>query len=430
MTPTRTVYRADHPGSYIRPLALRKARIDRAHGRISDDALREIEDRPILDVLKLQRAAGMDVYTDGEFRRKFFMSGPQSALEGAMDTAVPDYERYPRLRDVDPELLPEVTRPNMVAVGQLRLKRRITGDEVAFLKEHAPGPVQSHAPKSNYTGRPRRMVQAWSDRSLLSISRGGAAGARRIACRRSEGHGGGRRAICPGRRAGLHALMVPERRAQLRDPQEEFDRIVGQENALLARARGPGVTSGVHICLGTFFLGDPTPLGGGPPVEYDPEWTGKLFQALDADVFQVEYTGRAKEGALQALRDVPKGKVVALGMINIRDPELESQDELLRKLDEAARYFPLENLSLIANCGFAGNNAGAFMSEDQQRRKLELLVDPSTRCGVEADPVQTPNSYEKYRAKQEHVARRRATWEDWRGSAHDGSRASASRTPI
>ena len=78
---------------------------------------------------------------------------------------------------------------------------------------------------------------------------------------------------------GYTRFMVPERRAQLQD--------------------------------------DPTPLGGEPPVEYDPEWTAKLFQALDADVFQVEYTGRAKDGALHALRDVPKGKVVALGMINI-----------------------------------------------------------------------------------------------------------------
>jgi hypothetical protein len=79
--------------------------------------------------VNLQREVGMDVYKDREFRRKFFMSGPQAALEGAEDTVVPDYERYPRLRDVDPELLPEVTRPNMVVVGQLRLKRRITGDE-------------------------------------------------------------------------------------------------------------------------------------------------------------------------------------------------------------------------------------------------------------------------------------------------------------
>ena len=178
---------------------------------------------------------------------------------------------------------------------------------------------------------------------------------------------------------GYTRFMVPEQRAQMPDAQKAFERIVAMENALLDQARAPGVTSAVHICLGTFFLGEPGPLGGQVPVQYDPEWTGKLFSALDADVFQVEYTGRAQEGALQALRDVPKGKVVALGVINIRDPELESQDVLLRKVDEAARYVSVDSLALISNCGFAGNNAGAFMSEDQQRRKLELLVDTARK---------------------------------------------------
>jgi 5-methyltetrahydropteroyltriglutamate--homocysteine methyltransferase len=174
-------------------------------------------------------------------------------------------------------------------------------------------------------------------------------------------------------------FMVNEQRDQLADPQAEFDRIVAMENALLAEARGPGVTSAVHICLGTFFLGDPSPLGGQPPVMYDPEWTGKLFAALEADVFQIECTGRARAGALQALRDVPHGKVVALGVINIRDPRLESQADLLRIVEEAARYIPVENLALISNCGFAGNSAGAFLTEAQQRQKLELLVDTAQK---------------------------------------------------
>ena len=80
------------------------------------------------------------------------------------------------------------------------------------------------------------------------------------------------------------------------------------------------------------------------------------------------------DDALQALRDVPGDRVVALGVINVRDPELESQDDLLRTVDEASKYVPVDRLALIANCGYAGNNAGAFMSEEQQRAKMELLV--------------------------------------------------------
>jgi 5-methyltetrahydropteroyltriglutamate--homocysteine methyltransferase len=378
-TPERKIYRTDHPGSFIRPAGLRKARVDRAHGRISAETLSQIEDEAILRVLALQRDVGLDIHSDGEFRRKFFMTGPYAALEGVEDALSPDFERFPRLRDVDPQVLPEVTRPSIAVVGPLRLKRRITGDEVAFLKQHATGPFKVTLPspitlathgawfKPGVTDcfypSPEAVWQA-----LVELLAG------EVRALVNDG--------VPYIQIDAPAytrFMVGEQRAQMPNPQQEFDRIVAMENALLEQASAPGVTSAVHICLGTFFLGDPSPLGDQPPVQYDPDWTGKLFGALKADVFQVEYTGRAREGALQALRDVPKGKVVALGLINIRDPRLESQDELLRKIDEAARYFPVESLALISNCGFAGNNAGAFMSEEQQRRKLELLVDTARK---------------------------------------------------
>ncbi len=378
-TPTRAVYRADHPGSFIRPANLRTARVDRAQGRIDDAALRAIEDAAILEVLALQREVGLDVQSDGEFRRKFFMTGPYAALDGVEDTATPDFERFPRLREVDAELLPQVTRPSAVVVGPLRLKGRITGDEVAFLTQHATGPFKVTLPSPITLGT----HGAWfkpgvTDRFYASADAVWQALVEILAGEVQSLVDDGVPYIqvdAP----GYTRFMVSEQRAHMQNAQQEFDRIVAMENALLSRAKGPGVTSAVHICLGTFFLGDPTPLGGQPPVQYDPEWTGKLFAALDADVFQVEYTGRATEGALQALRDVPRGKVVALGVINIRDPQLESQDDLLRKVDEAARYFPVEHLALISNCGFAGNNAGAFMSEEQQRRKLELLVDTARK---------------------------------------------------
>ena len=188
-TPPRTVYRADHPGSFIRPAALRKARVDRAQGRISDEALRHIEDEAILDVLALQREVGLDIASDGEFRRKFFMTGPYAALEGVEDIATPDFERFPRLRDVDPEVLPEVTRPSAVVVGPLRLKRRITGDEVAFLKQHAEPAVQDHHSQPHHACDPRRLVQARRQRRVLSFDGSGVGGARGPVGRRGAGTG-------------------------------------------------------------------------------------------------------------------------------------------------------------------------------------------------------------------------------------------------
>ncbi len=378
-TPPRTVYRADHPGSFIRPTALRQARIDRAQGRITDEALRELEDAAILDVLTMQRDVGLDIASDGEFRRKFFMTGPYAALEGVEDTATPDFDRYPRLREVDPEQLSEVTRPSAVVVGPLRLKRRITADEVAFLKQHARGPFKITMPSPiTLATHGQWFKPGVSDAFYPSIEAVWEALVALLA--------GEVRALVDDGVSYIQIdapaytrFMVPEQRARMADPAHEFEKIVAMENALLDQAHAPGVTAAVHICLGTFFLGDQGPLGSEPPVAYDPEWSGKLFDALRADVFQVEYTGRAQAGALQALRDVPRGKVVALGVVNIRDPQLESQDTLLQKIDEAARYVPVENLTLISNCGFAGNNAGAFMTQDQQRRKLELLVDTARK---------------------------------------------------
>lgn len=373
-TTARTVYRADHPGSYIRPEGLRRARIDHAHGRLTDEQLRHVEDEAILHVLGLQRAVGMDVLTDGEFRRKFFMTGPLKTLTGVEDRSTPNFERYPRLRDVDPELLAEVTTPHVVVLSKLVLQEHFTAEEVAFMKQHARTPFKITLPSPITLGNQGWYQPGITDQVYPTESEMWQDIANLLA-EEAEWLVDQGVPYLQVDAPGYTRFMVPERRALLADPEREFQEIVGWENTILRRARAPGVTTAVHICLGTFWLGDPSPGGGFDPVQYDPEWTGRLFTELEADVFQVEYTGRASAGALQALRDVPKGKIVSLGVINIRDPQLESQDELLRKVEEAGQVFPMENLSLIANCGYAGNNAGAFMDEDQQKRKMELLVD-------------------------------------------------------
>jgi 5-methyltetrahydropteroyltriglutamate--homocysteine methyltransferase len=176
-------------------------------------------------------------------------------------------------------------------------------------------------------------------------------------------------------------FIVPERRqAQLvdqkLDPKKELETILAAENKLLRAAKRDGVIVAVHICLGTFVLGPQGPLGGGGST-YQSSVVAEIIDRLEADTFLIEYSARS--GELDSLRDVPKNKTISLGLINIRDPEVEQVDDLVRKVEQASRFVPVENLSICPNCGFSGASLDAWVSEDIQHRKLEALVETARR---------------------------------------------------
>jgi 5-methyltetrahydropteroyltriglutamate--homocysteine methyltransferase len=153
--------------------------------------------------------------------------------------------------------------------------------------------------------------------------------------------------------------------------EEELERVIAAENICLRAAKRPGVTTAVHICLGTFILGPQGPLGGAG--EYDEALVGHLIDSLDADVFLIEYSERT--GSLEALRRVPKDKVISLGILNTRDPRVETSDEIKRRVDAATKYVSLENLSICPNCGFSGAAVETWVTEDIEKRKLAVLVE-------------------------------------------------------
>lgn len=361
----------DHCGSYIRPGFLRQARIDRAAGRISDDELRAAEDRAILDVLALQRQAGIPFPSDGEFRRKYWMIALQESLEGVEDMG-PDFNRFPRLRDMDLKANPDWSHPGPVVVGKIRQKRSLTAHEVAFMQEHAGGAFKITIPspvtitRAWYRpGVSDQFYSAWDDlfQELVDITR-----------REVED------VVAKGVRyvqldaPGYNRFMIAERREQMvnegLDPEQELQTIIDAENACLRAAKREGVTAAVHICLGTFIGGAPGPTGG-LMVNYDPDIMGRLLNEMEADTFLIEYTERA--GTLDSLKLAPKGKTIVLGILNVRDPQLEDADAVITKIEEATKYVPLENLALSPNCGFSGAAVDAFMDEDMQRRKLDLM---------------------------------------------------------
>lgn len=368
----RKIFRADHCGSLLRPQALRDARREHALGRLDAAALRSIEDRAILDVLELQRSLGLSIYSDGEFRRKSWHHAMENAFEG-ITSAGPNYDRHPELRKIDLAANPELAAPNPVVTGPIRARGRIAAHEAAFLREHAPGACKITLPS------PAMVTRAWLKRD---DGRAAYPTYEALVARVADLYA---------EEAGLLAtegvpyiqvdapsytrFLLRDRVEQMQrdgiDLAREFDAVVEADNRILRAAKRGGATTALHICHGT-YVRDGRGAAGGGPANYDPELALAMYRRLEADIFLIEYTQRG--GGAESLKDAPTDKIYALGVLNIRDPNLESQDDILRKVEAATKYIPLDKLALCPNCGFSGTAAEAWVTPDVQKRKLELLV--------------------------------------------------------
>jgi len=162
------------------------------------------------------------------------------------------------------------------------------------------------------------------------------------------------------------------------DPDAALDEAIRADNECLAgvRMRGSGAVLAIHLCRGnnrSQWYAE----GG-----YDPI-AERLFAELDVDLFLLEYESE-RAGTFEPLRFVPKNKAVVLGLVSSKVPALESQDELRRRIDEASRYVPLERLALSPQCGFASAMEGNLLTEDDQWRKLELVVETARKVWSDA----------------------------------------------
>ncbi|HEY7065690.1 MAG TPA: 5-methyltetrahydropteroyltriglutamate--homocysteine S-methyltransferase [Chloroflexota bacterium] len=361
-------YRADQVGSLLRPAALKQAREEHAAGQLSAERLRADEDRAILDALAMQRAVGIDVVTDGEFRRFSFMSDLAEAVEGF----VPDTEgsAWHGADGIE-------RRPGgfaRVIGGKLHQTRRLTAHEVGFLKEHAGAPFKMTVPSAGLFAsargyRPALVGQVYPTRAdllrdLVAIL---SAELRALA---DEGVP----YLQIDAPSYTHLIDEGERasaRARGLDPDELVDQFIAADNACLQAARRDGVTLAIHLCRGNSrsrWLAT----GG-----YDPI-AEKLFGTLAADRFLLEYDSE-RAGSFEPLRFVPPGKTVVLGLVTTKHGGLEDPGLLVRRIEEAARYVPVERLALSPQCGFASSVPGNLLTEDDERRKLELVVETARR---------------------------------------------------
>lgn len=362
-----TDYHAEHVGSLLRQPWLLDARDGYKRGTVAEAELRAAEDRAALENIALQREAGIKVFTDGEVRRTNWMTGILESIGGMSQIETPSVVWHREDGEIPPE--EETDFVMTAATSKVFQKDHLTAVEAAFMAARVPGQFKitmMSAAMGGMTWRPEVSAAAYPDPADLVSDL--------VALQVAEISG---LAGLGTRWVQLDSLSYNQvfddefrtATGNLLDPAVILDASVAADAAIAGgvKAAHPDVTVGMHICRGnnrSAYMAK----GGYEPV------AEKLFGTVPVDRFLLEYdTERA--GDFSPLRFVRPDAVVVLGLISSKTPVLESQDDLRRRIDEAARYIPLENLAISPQCGFASTSAGNVLTVDEERRKLELVVD-------------------------------------------------------
>jgi len=364
---TTPPFRADHVGSFLRPAYLLEAR-DRFFNRKSIDAaeLRRVEDRAIAEVVKLQADVGLQSITDGEFRRTYFHIDFLEQL-GGVKTDIPVTVKKP---DGTEELAPPVIR----VTAKVRHAKNIQLADFQYLKAQVEQlGVKGLTPKVTIPSP-----------TMLHF-RGGRAGISKDAYPELDpvfyddvaaAYGDELRSLAD---AGCTYVQMDDTnmaylcdekmraaaRARGDDPDELPHRYAGFINKVVAR-KPAGMTLAMHLCRGNFKS---TFAAQG---NYEPV-AEALLAEMNLDAYFMEYDDD-RSGDFRPLRFLKQGKVVVLGLVTTKFGQLERQDDLKRRIDEASKYAPLEQLCLSPQCGFSSTVHGNNIAMDDQRRKLELVV--------------------------------------------------------
>jgi 5-methyltetrahydropteroyltriglutamate--homocysteine methyltransferase len=360
---THPPFRADHVGSLLRPPELLRARESAKQNTISAQQLRDIEDRSIREVVKLQEDAGLQGITDGEFRRSSWHMDFLYQVGGV--TKVQDNLKVQFHNEKgDIEFTPAALR----VTGKLKLQKCIFGDDFAFLRAATRGTPKLTIPSPSMMhyrgGRAAidaaiypQMAEFWND--LAAVYAAEIAELGRLGCTYLQLDD-----------TSLAYLNDPTQRqhvAQIGGDAENQHLVYIQ---LINRAladRPAGMTVCTHMCRGN-FRSSWVAAGG-----YD-HVAEALFTQLNVDGFFLEYDDD-RSGGFEPLRFVPKGKMVVLGLVTSKRGLIESKDALKRRIDAAAKFVPLEQICLSPQCGFSSTVEGNALSVDEQMAKLRLIVD-------------------------------------------------------
>ena len=342
----RPPFRADHVGSFLRPEYLLTAREAAQRGALTATQLRAVEDRAIREVVTLQQDVGLHGITDGEFRRTFFHVDFLKQLNGVGEKGgIPV-----KFRKADGEI--DYAPPVMQVTGKVRHTRPIQRRDFEFLKSVTESHAEGHDPVTDDAAL-SRWPRCHQPRGLSAARRFLRRRGGRL-CRRDSRPGRGRLHLSAARRhqSGLPvrcASSASQRALRGDDPDQlplAYARLI---NAAIAD-RPADMKVCIHLCRGN-FRSSWAAEGGYEPV------ARVLFNELAVDGYFLEYDD-ARSGDFAPLRHVPKGKRVVLGLVTTKLNRLETVEELRRRIDEAARVMPLEQLCLSPQCGFSSTVHG------------------------------------------------------------------------
>ncbi len=366
--------RADNIGSLLRPVELLEARAAAREGRMDEAQLRAVEDRSILTALGMQKSAGVQIFTDGEYRRDIFTADLTKALDGLVP-GKPVVKFEWRGRGKDLATASKEGNLQYIVGGKLRKKGRLTPNEAPFLKQHAPGPFKictpaamQHAIMRYRPGVTDQFYPTLHDmlQELAAIMRD------EVQTLIDEGA-----SYVQLDAPSYSNFFDPSRRALLSQSginvETALDAAIAADNAMIeGLERSADVVVGIHFCRGNKRS------AWGAEGSYEPI-AEKAFGGLKIGRYLLEFDSD-RAGGFEPLRFVPKGKTVVLGLITTKEAPLEPEDELLRRIEQAARYVPAENLALSTQCGFASAASGNLITWDDMRRKLELVARVAERA--------------------------------------------------
>jgi 5-methyltetrahydropteroyltriglutamate--homocysteine methyltransferase len=359
MKRTKPPFRADHVGSLLRPAALKDARAKRAKAEISAADLKAIEDREIERAIKKQEEVGLQAVTDGEFRRSWWhldflwgldgverhvmesgiaFAGVNTRAEGLKVTGKVGFSGHPMIEHyrfvaTHTGVMPKITIPSPSAIYGRPMATPIDKKTYPDLDGFFHDVGQAY----------RKAVRAFAD-----------AGCRYLQLDE----------------VFIAMLCDDKYRLQMRDRGDDPEKLGAVYGDLINVAMSdipPGMTITMHMCRGNYkstFMG----AGGYEAVQEI------LFNKINVHGYFMEYDD-ARSGGFEPLRMLPKGKQVVLGIVTTKTGKLESKDDLKRRIDEAAKFVPLDQLCISGQCGFASTEEGNVLTEDEQWAKLARIVE-------------------------------------------------------
>ncbi|MDB5965824.1 MAG: 5-methyltetrahydropteroyltriglutamate--homocysteine S-methyltransferase [Polaromonas sp.] len=355
--------RYDHVGSFLRPKYLLEAREQKAKGAITPEQLRQVEDKAITEIVKFQEDVGLKSITDGEFRRTYFHIDFLDQL-GGVKTDIP-------VTFIKPDGTQELAPPVMKVVDKVRHSKNIQLADFQYLKSQVsagntpkvtiPSPTMLHF-RGGRAGISREaypeldpafyddVAKAYGD-ELRSLSAAG--------CNYVQMDDTNLAYLCDER-------MREAARQRGDDPNELPHRYASFINKVVAQ-KPAGMTLAMHLCRGNFKS---THAAAG---NYEPV-AEALLKEMDLDAYFLEYDDD-RSGDFKPLRYLPKGKTVVLGLVTTKFGAMESKDALKRRIEEAAKYVPLDQLALSPQCGFSSTVHGNDIAVEAQRSKLRLVIE-------------------------------------------------------